>query len=155
VPTSDDGRVPSLGHLHEEVIMRLKVVPLFQNVSRRLLDDLVATVGIETAVTAGVPPVIGGREPIVLMVLERPVTIIAVAFALVHLLPGTYLRDHPPFGGSAVERHAWAGSRLVSADDDRSRVFLIDRQTFERLPRIVRHALDFDELKRLRPFFSP
>ena len=153
--TSDDGRVPSLGHLHEQVIMGLKYIALFQKVSRRLLDDLVATVGIETATAIGVPPMIGGREPIVLMVLERPVRIHAVAFAPIHLLPGTYLRDHPPFGGSAVETHAWNGSRLTSADDDRSRVFLIDRQTFERFPRIVRHALDFDEIKRLRPFLSP
>ncbi len=156
MPANDDRRVPSIAQLRERVIVGLKHIPLFANASRRLLDDLVANVGIEEATALGVAPaVIQGREPIVLILLERPVVVTSVAFAPIRLLPGTYLRDHPPFGGDTVEAHAWDSSRIRSADTDRSRVFLIDRQRFEHLPKIVFHAMDFTELERLQQYFSP
>jgi hypothetical protein len=82
-------------------------------------------------------------------VLERPVVLLLPNHPTVRLLPGAYLRSHPPFGGPQVELHAWTGSRIRSADRDRSRVFLLDRETFSRLPQIVRNALDHDELKEL------
>jgi hypothetical protein len=149
----DDGRVPSLAHLHEEVIARLKTLPLFVNVSRRLLDDLVANVGIETAEPA-IPDAISGREPIVLLVLERPVLLFLPAKPPIRLLPGAYLRDHPPFGDSGTPPHAWALSQIRTADQDRNRVFLLDRRTLVRLPQIVLQALDHVELERLKLFFS-
>jgi hypothetical protein len=155
MPTSDDGRVPSLGHLRELVITQLRVIPLLANVSRRLLDDLVATVGIETAVPIGVQAEISGREPVVLIVLERPVMIhFTKRGESIRLLPGSYLRDNPEFRGVMLETTDWDNSEVQSADDDRSRVFLIDRRTFEDLPSVVVHALDFDELEKLKDKFS-
>ena len=151
---NDDGRVPSLEHLHELVIAGLKNLPLFANMSRRLIDDLVANVGIETAAPVGLAPTIGGREPIVLLVLERPVVLHLPGRPPIRLLPGSHLRDSRAFGGPAVEVDAWSDSSIESAVDDRSRVFLIDRQTFERLPQIVLQALDPVELQNLKDCFS-
>jgi hypothetical protein len=154
VLANDDGRVPSVGHLHELVIVGLKSIPLFSNMSRRLIDDLVANIGIDTAAAMGAPSLIDGREPIVLLVLERPVLVHLPNRPPIRLLPGTYLRDHPPFDGPTTEAHAWAVSSIRSADDDRSRVFLIDRGAFEQLPQAVLQALDHAELEHLKEYLS-
>lgn len=140
--------VPSDEELRERATNALKRTDLFRHVGRRVLGDLVDKFGLTPVGRPGERVVLENVEPAVLVVLEGALEVQGGKHPVV-LQPGVYLRSHPLL----LEVH-WDGSRIEAVGATPVRVFLLNAQAFDGLPRIVVNALDPNELEKVKASFA-
>jgi hypothetical protein len=135
---------PSDDELQARAVVLLKQRDLFQNVSRRLLADLVEREGLKFVGPPGSPKVLLNVEPAILVVLHGGVTVKRTSSF--NLQPATYLRHDP-----VIQEAGVSGLSIESVPSEGVHVLLMEMSalSYDHMPRMLVNALDPSVLARM------